>query len=337
MSKPTDSDIRKSSSSGDRGRPDNRLVKAYRISKNMRLFVHRMRMRARDIDFADLAQASEFDRCSETMRKILTKKKISRNDADKIVAQTLDAAADHQLEGLRRDWVIYDLDRSKKDLRRLIKLIDHLAHAISVLPPLSKGKLNKIIAKQNWRHFDTEIFSELMHAMQDALSTLSPARVANDARLAIMESLRASKDPAVTRIVRTAPPAITELWEIIPAETRTHVEAEIQRWTPPKRGQVIGFLKHVVGLLKKYRPRVDRRRRPPIVRRYLQNVATIWRSFGLNVGHAYGESKTENAESHFQRFARLGLLAAGDFSVISVRQIRNLKSELRPKSNMRAK
>ena len=47
---------------------------------------------------------------------------------------------------------------------------------------------------------------------------------------------------SVTQVKRTAPPAITELWEIMPAETRTQVEADIQRWTPPKRGQVSSFL-----------------------------------------------------------------------------------------------
>jgi hypothetical protein len=65
----------------------------------MRLFVHRLRLRVKDLDLADLASSSE------TMKKILTKKKLSSSDADKVVAQTLVAAADHQLEGLRRERV----------------------------------------------------------------------------------------------------------------------------------------------------------------------------------------------------------------------------------------
>ena len=56
------------------------------------------------------------------------------------------------------------LTRSKKDLTRLVKQIDHLAKAISALPPISIGKLNGIIAKQNWQNFDTEMFFELMQA-----------------------------------------------------------------------------------------------------------------------------------------------------------------------------
>jgi hypothetical protein len=84
-----------------------------------------------------------------------------------------------------------------------------------------------------------------MQAMQDALFVLSPANAANNARSAIVEkTLRGSRDPVVTQVERTAPPAMTELWEIMPTETGTHVEAEIQRWAPPKRGQVISLLNY---------------------------------------------------------------------------------------------
>ena len=241
---------------------DERLVKPLRVSKKMRSFVPRMRMRSEDLDITDEARASEFKRCSELMRNILTKKKISNKDADRIMTLTFDAAADHQLESLRRDRFVDDLDRSKKDLQRLLKQISHLAKAISELPPISIGKLNKIIAEQNWQHFDTEMFFELMQAMQDALSVLSPASAAKKACSAIGEkTLRASRHPVVAQVERTAPPAMTELWEIMPAETRTHVEAQIQCWTPPKRGQVRSFLNYLVTLLRKCRPKVKTRPR----------------------------------------------------------------------------
>jgi hypothetical protein len=126
---------------------------------------------------------------------------VSNKDADRIMTLTFDAAADHQLESLRRDRFVDDLDRSKKDLQRLVKRIDRLAKAISELPPISIGKLNKIIADQNWQHFDTEMFFGLMQEMQDALSVLSPASVANKAGSAIGEkTLRASKDPVVSQL-----------------------------------------------------------------------------------------------------------------------------------------
>jgi hypothetical protein len=316
---------------------DERLTKPLRVSKKMRSFVHRMRMRSEDIDITDEASASEYKRCSELMRHILTKKQISNKDADRIMALTFDAAADHQLESLRRDRFVDDLDRSKKDLQRLLKQIDHLAKAISELPPISIGKLNKIIADRNWQHFDTEMFFELMQAMQDALS-VSPASAANKACSAIGEkTLRVSKDPVVSQVERTAPPAMTELWEIMPAETRTHVEAQIQCWTPPKRGQVRSFLNYLVTLLRKYRPKVKTRRRPSIKRRYLQRVGKVWRSSGLNVGRAHNGAKIESVESPFQRFARLALLAVGDSSGISVRQIVDLQLKIRLKRNANPK
>jgi hypothetical protein len=107
---------------------------------------------------------------------------------------------------------------------------------------------------------------------------------------------------------------MNELWEIMPAETRTHVETEIQCWTPPKRGQVRSFLNYLVTLLRKYRPKVKTRRGPSIKRRYLQRVGKVWGSSGLNIGRAHNGAKIESVESPFQRFARLALLAAGDSS-----------------------
>jgi hypothetical protein len=123
----------------------------------------------------------------------------------------------------------------------------------------------------------------------------------------------------------------------MPAETRTQVEADIQRWTPPKRGQVSSFLNCLIALLRKYRPKVSTRRRPSIKRRYLQKTGKIWSSFGLNVGRAHYGAKSESAESPFQHFARLALLAVGDSSGISVRQIVNLQSKLRRERNTHPK
>jgi hypothetical protein len=112
-------------------------------------------------------------------------------------------------------------------------------------------------------------------------------------------------------VIDTAPPAMTELWEIMPAETRSHVEAEIQRWTPPKRGQVRSFLNYLVTLLGKYRPKVNTRRRPSIKRRYLQRVGKIWRSFGLNVGRAQDGAKIESVESPVSALRPLGTPSCG--------------------------
>ena len=127
MSKLTGPDIRNFPKSGHQMRMDDRLIKPFLVSKKMRSFVERMRLRAKDLDLADPERAAEFESSRETMGRILKKKKISNRDAEKIIEQTLDAAADHQLERLRRDRFVHELERSRKDLRRLNKHIDHLA------------------------------------------------------------------------------------------------------------------------------------------------------------------------------------------------------------------
>ncbi len=158
-----------------RPRADGRLVEQFGVSRSMRRFVERMRLRIKDVAVTDPARASEFERCCATMPRIPEKKKIIGSDAGNIIRQTLDAAADHQLERLRRDRSVGDLARSRKDLCRLIKHIDGLADPISRLSPLSIGKLNTIVVQQNWRDFDTETFLEIMHGMQEALFSLFPA------------------------------------------------------------------------------------------------------------------------------------------------------------------
>jgi hypothetical protein len=134
MSKSTSTDIPKYSSAGKLS-PDDPILESCGISSKMRRFVHRMRLRAKDLDLADPARAAEFDRCSETMRGILGKRKISTKVANKIVAQTLDAAADHLLDYMRQDRLVQDLERSKKDRERLINHFRCLALSISKLPP----------------------------------------------------------------------------------------------------------------------------------------------------------------------------------------------------------
>jgi hypothetical protein len=46
---------------------------------------------------------------------------------------------------------------------------------VSELPPRPKGKLNDILAKEDLRNFDSEVFINLIHAIDDELSR-SPRR-----------------------------------------------------------------------------------------------------------------------------------------------------------------
>jgi hypothetical protein len=203
------------------------------------------------------------------------------------------------------------------------------------LPPLAKSKLNKIVAVQDWQNFDTETLIRLIHAMADTLANSSPACIANEALRAINEPARGSKHPAVAQIVRTAPPAILELWETFPAGTRTQAEAGLQNWVPPTRRPAMEFLIRLSTLLEKFQPKLKRGRRFPIERRLGERIARIWHGLGLHVGRAFsGHSKYRGT---FQRFTRWALIAVGDDARLSNRQMVHLKSNMRRKRDTASK
>ena len=83
--------------------PDSRLVPNIRMSKSMKPFVNRVRLRLKDLDLTDPDAAARLDQAQEDMWSILKKRKISRIIANQIIAETLDAAVNHRLESLRRD------------------------------------------------------------------------------------------------------------------------------------------------------------------------------------------------------------------------------------------
>jgi hypothetical protein len=307
-----------------------RLHKNFHVANRMVSYAKRLRLRIEHLDLSEQNRAHRLAIARQEMTKILVKKKKSPDEVHRAVAQTLDIAADHQLDVLRRDQNLQDLSRSQRELRRLIKRLDHLGLAISKLPPLARGKLNKIVVEQDWQKFDTETFTKLIYAITDTLANLSPACVANKACWTVNESACGSKDPEVAPIARTAPPALIELWGIIPAETRTQVEAGLRNWAPPMRRPTIEFLNHLVALLEKFRPQLKLGQRSPIERRFGQRVAGVWQGLGLHVGRAFsGHSKYRGT---FQRFTRFALIAVGDDTQLSNRLVVNLKSNIRGKT-----
>jgi hypothetical protein len=258
------------------------------------------------------------------------KKKISRTIANQIIAETLDAAVNHRLESLRRDQNLKHLAQANSNLNLLIKHVEGLAQMLGKMPRPNKGELNKIMAGLNWRQFDAEVFAEFMHAILDVLCSAPASRFAAGARSSIVESLRSSNDRVVTKINRAAPPAIVELWDTIPAATRSQVEAELRAWASVKKRSVIGFLKHLVVLLEQHREKIGRGRHLAIAGRYVQAVEAIWRRHGLGsqVGLAFDYlkgDKGKNVESRFQRFGRLALAAVGDRSSVSRWQVAKVK------------
>jgi hypothetical protein len=308
-----------------------RLHKNFDIDSRMKPYADRLRVRIAHLDLADPKDRLQLEDARTKMTDILMKKKISNEMAQRAVDQALDIAADYQFDVPRRDQNMGRLAQSGNNRERLTKQLRTFAQMISTLPPAPRGKLNKIIVEQEWVYFDTEMFHELIHAILDALKKSSPAVIAAKAIRGIRETHRDPADSAASKIVRTAPPAIFELWETIPAETRTQVEASLRNWQPPTRRPTIVFLSHVVGLLETFQPRLKRGRRPAIERLFAQQVAGIWDSLGLHVGRAY--NGRSDCQSTFQRFTRLTLSAVRDGSGLSGRQITNLKSAMPPASD----
>ena len=238
--------------------PDGRLVLNLRVSKRMKPFVNRMRLRLKDLQLTDPDAAARLDQAREDMWSILKKKKIPRNIANQIIAETLDAAVNHSLESLRRTQNLKHLAQANSNLNRLIKHVEGLAQMVAKLPRSTKDELNKVTTGLNWRQFDTEIFAEFMHAILDVLSNASASRFAAEARSLIVESLRSSSDRVATKINRAGPPAIVELWDTIPAATRTQVESNLRASASVKKRSATGFLKHLVVLLNQHREKTLR-------------------------------------------------------------------------------
>jgi hypothetical protein len=296
----------------------------------MKPFVNRVRLRLKDLDRTDPAMAARLDQAQVDMWSVLKKKKISRTLASQIIAETLDAAVNHRLESFRREQNLKHLAQADRNLNRLIKHVEGLALIFAKLPRSTKDELNKITTELNWRQFDTECFAEFMHAILDVLSSASASRFAVEAHSLIVESVRSSNDRVVTKINRTAPPAIVELWDTIPAATRTQVELNFRATASAKKRSAIGFLKQLTVLLNGHREKMGRGRHLAIEASYVRAVEAIWRHHGLGsqVGLAFDYlkgDKGKNIESSFQRFGRLALVAVGDKSSVSRWQVKKIK------------
>ena len=112
------------------------------------------------------------------------------------------------------------------------------------------------------------------------------------------------------------------------------MESNLRVWASGKTRSVVGFLKHLVALLKQYREKIGRGRHLAIERHYVRVIEAIWRRHGLGseVGLAFDYlkgDKGKNVESSFQRFGRLALAAVGDPSSVSRWQV--TKAKLRTK------
>ncbi len=105
----------------DQERANDRVVKPLRVSNQMRPYVKRMRLGTKDLDLSDPATASQFERNRQEMKRILVAAKILGAEIEHVIEQTLDAAVDHRLQGMRKEDRRQDRLRSKDDVERLIE------------------------------------------------------------------------------------------------------------------------------------------------------------------------------------------------------------------------
>lgn len=301
-----------------------RLLSQFRISAAMRPYVLRLRLRGTDFEFgSEPEQAVAYTKCIREMRRILVeKRRIPAIAADRAILKSLEAAFDFQLAHLRY-WFLKTTEvQSHTTLDHLIRNLRERRNAIALLPPNSKGELNKrvvgIIARAQ---FDSEAFIEIVETITAVLPQIGPRRLADD----ILSLFRPEPDRR---------PPIIDQWEAMPATTRVKVEAMLG--AKPSRS-LVGWLNDVADLLEEEQPACKRGAPRSISRVFVSRIAAIWRTLGLEPGLAYDFflhpadddriGRGGRVESVFQRYCRAALTAVGDSTEISARQVANYKKE----------
>jgi hypothetical protein len=281
-----------------------RLVPAFHVSAKMRPYVQRLCVEAKDFDRADIDRHARFERCRAEMMLVLAKKRVALPAARCAVADTLDAAAHFQFQQERHSYAGASHQRSLGELDRLVGHVQRALEPASRLAPRDQGRLNKIVAARSTEAFDTETLQSVIEEILILLPELSPRRWAAE----VSNDLH----------------PVASLWELIPAHTRSRVEADVRAAARPRILPVL--LTTVSELLKQHRPRSPLGRRAAIERMFGRDVQRIWRRLGLAAGRAFDGTTGRNLESAFQRFCRLALFALGhNNSELSRRQVWEIK------------
>jgi hypothetical protein len=300
-----------------------RLIGKFRISRAMGPYVLRIRLRGSDFEFgATPERAAAFTRCMGEMKRILLEKgRVPAIAADRAILKTLEVAFDFQLADLRYRSLKTMEARSHAALDDLIQGLRQLSNAIAQLPPTSKGQLNKrVFAKINQAPFDSEVFIEIIEAIERALPEIGPRRLADNIFSLVHPQLcGAGRSP------------IIDQWEAMPAVTRVKVEAKV---AIPARS-LVRWLDSLADLLERERPARKRGAPHSVAQVFASRIAAIWRSLGLKPGLAYNFNlhpgtadrigRGGRVESRFQRYCRAALTAVGDARKISARQVANYK------------
>jgi hypothetical protein len=115
------------------------------------------------------------------------------------------------------------------------------------------------------------------------------------------------------------------------------VNAERMLQAKPSRS-LLRWLNDAADLLERERPIRKLGAPRSITQLFVSRIAKIWRTLGLNPGHAYnfflhpgnGDriGRGGRVESSFQSYCRAALAAVGDLTEISARQVANYKRSM---------
>jgi hypothetical protein len=271
-----------------------------------------MRLRLEDIE-----RGEQFETGREKMRGILQKRGLSKANIERLIREGLDAAADHQLERIRREGQCRDRDQGTQYYAALIGRLENLVRTISALPPTAIGRLNRASLRNRSEFFDSETFAELIELVGREVQDLKPKRRADDVHATIFEPSNI--------VVRTSPSEIIDGWNMLPPATRSNVEAAVRAARPTK--SVTELLSRLIALLHEHVPAQRSGRPPMLTGRLVRRVAAAWAAQGLRVGRATDQHGVSQP-SVFQQFCNAALAAVGDPTTISDQDVRNLKRDL---------
>jgi hypothetical protein len=173
------------------------------------------------------------------MRRVLVEKhRIPAIAADRAILKSLEAAFDFQLAHLRYRFLKTTEVQSHTTLDQLIRNLREIRNAIALLPPNSKGEINKRVGIIDQAQFDSETFIEIVETITATLPQIGPRRLADNIMSLIHPELGEDRRSS-----------IIDQWEAMPATTRVKLEGMVK----PAR-LLVRWLDNIADLLEQERP-----------------------------------------------------------------------------------
>jgi hypothetical protein len=249
------------------------------------------------------------------LQEILSEKGITGEKAEQAIRKTM-IEADRR-RPVRQPALSEQRAQSQADTKTLIDLLRVCCERLSGFSPRAIAELNAVVAKCDLRSFDTEVFDSLIAELVDVLPRLRPGPVARTFLATLLEPVNTMTSAQRSR------PKIIDLWDALPAATRSSVEQAI-RCDAPLRS--IGkLLQRIEVLLTRFAPKHVRRTVP--IRLFAIRVGDIVRKLGLRPTLNYlvetAGHPAKAVDGWFQDYCHAALRAVGSSERVSRRQVRH--------------